>query len=839
MYLALKANNKELSTLTIANDDTNTGYYVLLNEANWGNAVWEPTYSGVMGSQGAKVVNASISNRPVVIPIRVIGSNKMDLLDKISDLQRQIDLMRRYEGRITVKLNSQTYRQHFIVKGGSASIEEFGIRAEGSNVVEMILAFSCEPYIKGDETDVVDKFDTDSSDDWTVDSGALSISGGSASPSPASTEVLTRYSANGYTWSNTMQRAVVTLSSGAVVKLKAKQVSNTYLYAELDLSAGYLYVKKMIAGTPTTLGSAALSGYAAGTTCYLRLEVYDHQYRASVSVNPTDVFSESIRYSGSIFSVSGYLPDDTSIGPRVKGQNGFGLQNATMSEYMCAPMYWRREYFATQLASRPFINLQETIPGDAPALGQFMLSPGFPSSDSFNFAQFAWANVQNYNLLQTSGTEAACGNWETGAYWAVTSASGVPSAAATQGASEFQIPGSFAYEGVRVKIFHPFKQGITYRLTGSIRRSTGSGNQTVGVILGNNDTVSAGFTLQEQSVNATTGAWVDYSVDWTPSVDSSLAYAIIRSGSPAWSGYIQFKNMKVMEVNNAPTSSAHNTFGGLPPFGYYYSGHRASSAGRFTYTSATVMRADTSLTVSGSNIAYYIDPSLLQSDDYSDEELVFEVYANYTCASTVSSPQLRADVYTEFNENILYPQEGSDWVNIYPYSSRQQSIKLGTFRISNTNPGSRTPYLLRIWANWTVNSGNLDLGSIVMIPVKQRASSPTNKVANSSYPKFFTYSTGSASRLPTKIITSKLKGLMTAGNNYPSDGKYLDNGLGGALIEIDPGTNAIYYTISTGVVGDPSSTYGVTSPLGAVMGPSYPNAFVHLNLEPRWMFFRS
>ena len=89
--------------LTVINANIDTGYR-LLPETDWGNAVWDTVYSGQRGTQGARAAGSTPQNRPLLLALRVDGSSKDALNDRVSALMAAGDDLRRFGGRVTTQL---------------------------------------------------------------------------------------------------------------------------------------------------------------------------------------------------------------------------------------------------------------------------------------------------------------------------------------------------------------------------------------------------------------------------------------------------------------------------------------------------------------------------------------------------------------------------------------------------------------------------------------------------------------------------------------------------------------------------------------------------------------
>lgn len=240
--------------VTLIRDNLTTGY-AILPETSWGDSVWDVAYSGARGTQGARAASGAPQNRPVSLVLSVTGTSKDNLHDRMGVVYDLGQRLRRHGGRITVKGNGQTYRQHFEVMGGTASVKEWGLRAENLWRSGMILEAVCAPYLEGDPFDAVDTFATRNLvTNPTIEIDTTGI-------------VDASYGATGVTFARTAR--VIAGGQGAYALRHAATLSAGATWAEFatDLSSSGVTPGDVF----TLTGVVDAVALPAGTTVYARL----------------------------------------------------------------------------------------------------------------------------------------------------------------------------------------------------------------------------------------------------------------------------------------------------------------------------------------------------------------------------------------------------------------------------------------------------------------------------------------------------------------------------------------------------------------------------------------
>jgi len=231
------------------------------------------------------------------------------------------------------------------------------------------------------------------------------------------------------------------------------------------------------------------------------------------------------------------------------------------------------------------------------------------------------------------------------------------------------------------------------------------------------------------------------------------------------------------------------------------------------------------LTTSGAattSATFTIAPDQAIPDDYRDNEVDVEVWGRFELASTLVSPQIRvsaaavAHIYTsEYGtayKTLVKPSTGTAF----------RFVRLGTL----TLPTYATGFSLLVEGQVSASStGQFGFDYLFLCLANKRALGATAKpLSLLTTPAFYNGSAGSG----TRLILSDLAGRYRSGagtNSSPSPG------LGGALIELDPGNVSVVAKTSSLIPDDPTINTS-TERLADT-------AAVQLGVTPRWRLARS
>ncbi len=231
--------------------------------------------------------------------------------------------------------------------------------------------------------------------------------------------------------------------------------------------------------------------------------------------------------------------------------------------------------------------------------------------------------------------------------------------------------------------------------------------------------------------------------------------------------------------------------------------------------------------------AYKINPACLVPDSFSGE-IAVELWARVYLADTLTIPTVVPSFFSGANANVIYGAQRwtDEWGKrgrtfIVPAeSSRFRFSRLGTMHMV-VEPLRVQPWTLNLdFEVGSESSGAIGLDYLILVPVMQRACSPTGKElepATNSYPRFL-------SRVSTeqvKTIRSDLSGWVT----FEGGGGYPDTGLSGQMIELPPGETDLLVKLASLVPDDPSRTGAAAESQEAL---SFQDASVEVTVTPRW-----
>ena len=217
-------------------------------------------------------------------------------------------------------------------------------------------------------------------------------------------------------------------------------------------------------------------------------------------------------------------------------------------------------------------------------------------------------------------------------------------------------------------------------------------------------------------------------------------------------------------------------------------------------------------TAAGSaTVQMLIDPSLITPDSFASKTAELECWARIYVPST-RQPTLVGALISE-SGNVTYTLEyGSTGKAIpSPTSAGWRFVKVGTFCVSTL---AKAPYTLEMRANFAAGAAATSyyFDYAMVVPSKARAMNPTGKQLTDSYPAFKGTSTGNST---WKQVNSDLSAVEQAASG--SNGTVPSAGLGGQMIEVDPGTVNLLVKLSTAIPDDPDNATADTLSLTRVI----------------------
>jgi hypothetical protein len=239
---------------------------------------------------------------------------------------------------------------------------------------------------------------------------------------------------------------------------------------------------------------------------------------------------------------------------------------------------------------------------------------------------------------------------------------------------------------------------------------------------------------------------------------------------------------------------------------------------------------------------YALDPSLLVTDAYADGDRAVEAWAlvKTDSSSKLQTPIIITSLQAAAGGGITrYTDEWGSTGRPLPVASVAATApvyrwtRLGTIHIPAA--GARE---LRLVITATVGTssagGQFGIARVFLNPVRQRATLPTGRAGDSTYPTWSSTTTETVKTSDSDLTTSSYQPATTAIGLG-------DRSLGGTLLELLPGTTDLLVAASAIVPDDPTATTA-TEYLGATIPPtatSQAAGTVHVAITPRYSQLRS
>lgn len=543
----------------------NTGYALIADGLDFGNAAFDVAYSGPRGTQGSLPAIGVAQNRAAVFPIRVLNSGSKDvMLQNLARLIEIADDMRRFGGEILWQSASQTYRQIFKVLTCGWGGTDWNQRTETNYVVQNTLNVVAAPYLLGDPMDTHDTFDTNSIGDYTLDAGtACTVAGGKLVPGSTGT-LRYRHTVKGYSHGDVQVTQKVT--TGATITNGVWGVTrfdsagaDTGIAAEILAGTNVLRLALYSAGTAGTTFTTAFTP-AASTTYWVRIRFEGNRAIAEVFTStPTPTATPAATVTATLTTAQ--------AGKYPLGQPGFRHTVAGTDERYDD---FTVEPYTYRLVNAPEqIRLNGQIPGDVPATADLTVTPvGGSQVPIWGLASWLERPIVP-NLCWNGDFESSvfgAGGWSNAAISGVIGAATNGTIDSTAGrvkfgANDLQVNCPATTDtGVSFQIVRRFKQGRTYAAL--LWASAGSATTAARIKLG----VSGDLATGTAAALSTTPKV--YSVVWTPSTDENSAYVAFGINA-ATATAMNIDGVVVVEVPTITLSAAISTTSGPTTFTVY------------------------------------------------------------------------------------------------------------------------------------------------------------------------------------------------------------------------------------------------------------------------------
>jgi hypothetical protein len=826
VLLAVKSNKPGSATITLIDGETATGYRLM--GVDLGSAEYDLQFSGMRGTQGARLAGATALNRLSVWRLQTVGVTEDDLEAKLSTLWGLDEELRRYGGTVTWRPQGSSFRMYLDVLSSGCKIESYDDLWPRDHRLTVSFGVVTPPYMEGDPFDILDDFSTDTEASYTFDTGSASdvaVTGGSLTASGNLTvEKRLIHTDRGYTYGD--QQVTIKATPGSTITsflagvvLKRIDASN-YLrvYVDDNGTNSRLRIDKVVAGVTTNLATTNLGARVVnGVAFWVRgrvegVNVYAEFFTAAPSPMATPTTTNNYTLTGS---------EITTFGTTVTGKAGVvwipQQSAATIDDFDVDPFTYRN-WTLPELLS-----LYGTIPGDGPSLFDVYITPSGGSAAPVWSALGWWPRAGAHNLCQN-------GDFESGLLlalgWSVAAVTNINAAASsiTQTA-DANIFGAFVGRivtpatvdsGANFRIFRRFKKGVTYTFDVWVRAPSGA-TTNVYARMGNgvaNDKATSGNT-------ALSAAKQKLTVAWTPSADRDDAHIAINIAAATGTTF-DIDGVTVYEGVVAPTGPNQTEGrGGFPPFAVVEAENALVASGAVT-SNANFRSGFGIATTSRAKVV--IDPSLARQDDYTQGDIAIEVWARLEVGATEGGSSLplklsAQPISASANLPTLYSEEfgTSGHIIVQPSSGTvRRFVRAGTLRLP-TNAGR---YLVVVE---NTGASTISYDYLLLVPANGRALGPSGKANDSSFPKFVPV---------TSEVTRRIRSDLSGTLNEPATGtaEIAAPGLGGSLLEFPSVDIDAVLKLSSLVPDDPTSDT-TTEQLAH-------SATVHFAVTPRWRLGR-
>ncbi len=816
MLVDVTSNKPGATAVRLVDPDptVDTGYSLIA--ADWGNVAWETVFSGPRGTQGARAAGATPANRPVSLAFRIRGATKTQMLERVAALDELADELRRFGGRITWQSKNQTYRQHFEVLAGASATSVWQPAAEHANWIGKTLDAICGPYLLGDPLDILDEFASDTRANYTFDSGTssdLAVTGGLLDAvANLTTEKRAVHTAYGYAYGDC--QATIKATPGATISsFKAGVVlgrddQDDYLevYVDDNGTNSRLRLDLVQGGSRTNRSSTNLAARVAnGTPFWVRGRIEGNVvFLEHFTSRPTPMGAPTTSASYTLTTA-----EAAQFGIGTTGKAGLVWipqhTDATLDDLAIEPYTYRN------VTLPDVLELQGEIPGEAPALTDVEIThSGGAAAPKFALIGW-WERPRLANLLWNGDFEIGFSpvTWSVGAVTNIAAAASSRTVVADAGmfganALEVVTPATVD-SGVSTKIWRRFRRGVTY--TAEVWVRAPSSTTQVKLRLGN----SAANDKATSSAVALTAAKQLLTVTWTPSGDRDDAHVAVLVNA-ATATTFRIDSVKVYEGTAAPTGQNQlEGRGAFPALGII---EAENDIGAGTVASANFRSGEAST----GNLEIAIDPSLLVSDDYSDEIAIEVWFRGEVSAGDTVVGCGASGLSTVSGTDVRYPDEWPDGLLTFvtPTATVRRFYRVGIIRF----PTDQGRYDLAIGGD---GATLVDIDYVILVPARGRACSPTGK-SETGYPHYLA---------DTDETRKRIRSDLSAYIDAPIDAApgSAAHGLGGALLEFPPGRVDSLVKLSSLVPGDPTS--------GSATEQLSHAATVHYAVTPRYHLARA
>jgi hypothetical protein len=537
--------------VTIQNNGASDTGYSMVGDPDWG--MIDPAFVISASPDGVgRLAQQQVTPRQVVIPIRVRGTSKAVAVSLVSALADEAAACARSGGVLKWQSNNATYPVYLRVQAAKYVVPQ-GWHWETHNRADGVLGLVCDPYAYGDAMGFVDRYDTDTSANYTATTGAgtMAISAGKLVPSTTAQKSW-QYTGNGYSYTDC--QVTIKIQTGGAVAGGTWEVGLTNSGGTVFQSCYYVQatgnpvVRGAYGAGSATKASGGASAVAANTTYWLR-------FRREGMLCTAEWFTSEPTPTTAAASTATYVHTPTEAAQALLATIPFFafLPNNTSERYddfEVKPFTYKQ--------TMPSVMRLAGIPGDADASCTIDVTQASGVATAATWGGVFWGERAAQASLVANG------NFDVDSHgWQITSAGAGLNSAATNftrdtsvakygSASSDVIATAISGSGVAYAMYQPFKRGRTYLALGWHRSSTAVDLAAIRIGI-------VGDTASGPNITLST-AWQLTSAAWQPAADTGIAYFCSLHQSAAIATY-QIDAMQVFEVEPTSLSAAITTAG--------------------------------------------------------------------------------------------------------------------------------------------------------------------------------------------------------------------------------------------------------------------------------------
>lgn len=500
------------------------------------------------------------------------------------------------------------------------------------------------------------------------------------------------------------------------------------------------------------------------------------------------------------------------------------LNGGRVMRFLVEPYAWTARVGAYELDL-------DNVPGNAPARFDIDVHTADATVASIELA--AYKRPAGYNVAPNGDLEDGTDYWTNATLSGGLAAGGAVARVATGGPinngpyANITTPATTA-TGAALRVMRRFSRGTVYSVEFYAWNAGGAW-----------EAFAAGDSAVDTSAGAVPvgAAWARYAYQWTPTDDREVLELIFRKTAAGLaSDTLRVAGLRIYEGPVGPGGiNQSEGRGAFPPVGLLLAEGDVPSV-RLLFAAATDAAAPTGRSIARTSVAvnelaraeWPIDLALYAEGDQTDETLELEAYlvgtqnatgsvlltASYAPARLPSGPRVYTTEYGSAGKLLVTPT-----------GTVVRCWRLGTIALGRD---LRRPAAgrgrLRVDALLSAIGTVFSIHSLMLLPVRRRAGSPTGKTNDASFPVFIA---GETTTGYVKTVREDGRGALakTTGRD-----ETVDAGIAGARFTLEPGANTLAVLPVRGVIDDPAAA-AVTIP-AATMGYS-------VHVTPRYRILRA